>query len=339
MLPGKCMSSGGNCVEATWKPTYKDLQDALATVTVNPQSSADLKTNKECEERTDGDCGMVMCAKKRSAGAWWGTLATIHLGLDADVRSFAAKAIAWHWYPNKLSPYTNTAWQNFVSFASSDLTMSENDCSLKANQASEPSCCIGEGTSRWEVFLSRLNTFRDGAYKFNKDGTLFTYIITAPRKSADIEWRIARSESRFNTKVINVMYDVQSKHGYLADFRDYVLYAGEMWIQAKVGESPRADLAAENLMVVLNTDSGTFAPGADVEDRKVIQQMVMAGLRVDAGQVAVCPGRHPINAAMETHPGWDRRTAALSLILSEDDPCPEIMHLYAKYIAENSKKK
>merc|ERR1711920_1018755 len=109
--------------------------------------------------------------------------------------------------------------------------MSAKDCKPTPDSAL---CCIAEPTT-WEVFLTKLGVLQDGVYIPRKDRRRFTYAISAPQNPMDIELRIAKMQGKtFGT----VFHDLWSKHAWLANLKDWVIYAGELWIQAKPGISP-----------------------------------------------------------------------------------------------------
>jgi len=269
---------------------------------------------------------MTMCAKKRGVVFDWGTAAIVHLGLSAEVRQLASSAQAWHWNPfYTSSPYLSSTMLRMMPVVSENIAMEKAHCTPLLGEAPSSTCCIGDDTDRWTLFLDKLNTYKDGQYKTEKNYGRFTYVITAPQESENIEWRIAKMElNRKRNGTRSKMYDMKSKHAWLANRHDWVLYAGEMWIQAKPGTSASAVKDVNDLMLVLDTNSGTFSPGAELGTRRTIQKMIMSALRVGPGQVAVCPGPFQIDQAGGLE-------AAGTLVASPEDPCAQIAAIYAPF--------
>ena len=120
------------------------------------------------------------------------------------------------------------------------------------------------------MLISKLNLAKDCSFgrkqcfNLERSRQRFTFTITAHQNSEDLEFRCAQMESKFlnGIKGAEQIYDLKSKHAFLGQFKDWVLYAGEMWFQPKFDKlsdevKKGGDVRLDDVMVVIDNNSGT----------------------------------------------------------------------------------
>lgn len=319
--PFSCREGGGSCAETLWKPSLAELQAEVAHRHVlgakapNLEDHTDITSNTACV--LESNCELVMCAGKRQ-GVFddWGTQASLRLGLSSSIRASAASVTLTHWNPHKkISAYLSTHLKAGISTVSHPLKLSESSC--YADQSSS-TCCLG-GVDRWRTFLVKLNSVKSDHFDMSKSRLKFTYVITAPKDSNDIELRLARMEGKWwrHVPLLNKIQDVKSKHSYLGQFKDWFLYAGEMWLQPKPGMlAKKTGVDLNDVVLVMDGNSGTIAPSSDSTTRSQIKHIMMLALGVGGDQIQVCLSPFHMKTGMT---GW----------VQEEEACPNQLELYA----------
>lgn len=324
----KCKKKGGKCAEALYKPDLKGIQALFESRGPKAKHQLDKKKQLRTNDKCESGCSMIMCGKSRGLFGEWGTTASIRIGLNPSVVDLAKDARVYHWNPYyPTSPFLDKKKKAGMYLFSNSLKQGKKDC-WPVEQAK--SCCIPDprnnpefGLSFWRIFLNKLNTVDDdGNYLHEKDGRRFTYVISAPQNSVEIEWRLARMEGEtLGTVGGKSIHDMKSKHAWLSGAQDWVIWAGELWVQAKPGKVASESTPLNDLMIVMDANSGTFSPGAEYAVRKRVQQMIMAALQIGSDQVAVCHGPFEFGLAKKAN-------TVDELVTEGDDPCLNFKVLY-----------
>lgn len=344
--PSECKKDGGSCAEMMWKPSLSKLQDELERRQKSDKYKGDygpdLERSKDvsikvCKGTCDKGHPIAMCSRMRGTFGQWGVIAAVTLGGAEEMRELADSLRVWHWNPNyPKSPYTSGFKRASVSSISPTLKMSSYNCRLPNREAGS-ACCLGIGTDKWTLFLSRLKLIekcrapKGFCFQQEKSRRRFTFTITAPINSKDLEFRAAKMESKFLNGLpgLDQLHDLKSKHAFLAQFKDWVIYAGEMWVQprldgklsdfAKTGQG----ITPEDAVLVIDNNSGTMAPGAEDDVRLGVQKLLMKALGVGEENIEVCQGPFSMKRGMAT---WK----------PSGDACPHNPVLYVDPLPEAS---
>uniref|UniRef100_A0A7S1FCS9 Uncharacterized protein n=1 Tax=Noctiluca scintillans TaxID=2966 RepID=A0A7S1FCS9_NOCSC len=311
--PDQCLLDGGECAESLWYPTLASLQaeyrrrvNALGNYGEEPgpdlETADMLSIGGACARPAClTDTTYALCARNRGVVGQWGAILALSVGRREELRAIADKLRVWHWsshYP--ASPYRSSV-KRFSTYAiSPQLKMSPNHCS-QDGEAAGSGCCLWNSGKQWGMLISKLNLAKDCSFgrkqcfNLERSRQRFTFTITAPQNSEDLEFRCAQMESKFlnGIKGAEQIYDLKSKHAFLNQFKDWVLYAGEMWFQPKFDKlsdevKKGGDVRLDDVMVVIDNNSGTMAPGGDSKTRLGVQLLMSMALGVGLDQVQVC---------------------------------------------------
>eukprot|EP00929_Paragymnodinium_shiwhaense_P022840 TRINITY_DN14470_c0_g1_i11.p1 TRINITY_DN14470_c0_g1~~TRINITY_DN14470_c0_g1_i11.p1 ORF type:complete len:371 (-),score=56.88 TRINITY_DN14470_c0_g1_i11:38-1150(-) len=328
MASKKCVKSGGVCAEMKWGPTLQQLQGQFAQ-RAEAGSGRQIKLDAATEtlRETCGFCdGAVgICARKRWVG---GTLATVRLGGVPLVRQLADHLPVWHWYP--LSAKFKSSWgvEAWRTMSPSPV-LEADECVGTSASENTSSCCIAGASDRWATLLEKLNSVADSSsgagqvFNVDKSGRKFSYVITAPQNSEDIELRAAREKGEhWNT----FLHDLVSKHIWLNNFKDWALMAGELWVQPKIGVEDKENIPLSDVMLIIDSKSGTMMPTPDLASRLAIQRMLTTALGVGADQIQVCAGPLKPKVLPGFHPVMDWKEG--------ETACPDLVHFYPKEVAK-----
>lgn len=337
--PVDCKAGGGECAEFIWQPTLRQVQvEYQRRVKQHHQYGDDFGPQLEvASESSIGDScpqdkcpqgkSLSLCARNRGVFGQWGAILSMSLGSSPKMRHDAENLRVFHWSPHyPASPYKSAFKRTSVYAISPELSMPHSSC--KHSHIPEGSCCLGGSPRIWPVLLEKLNLAEncpnsgERCFALSKSRIRFTFTITAPQNSENIEFRCAQMESKFLNGIRGVeqVYDLKSKHAFLGQFKDWVIYAGEMWFQPRFGaDSPDIQrgmgVKFEDVMVVIDNNSGTMAPGGETTTRLGVQELLAHLFAIGTEQIQVCQCPYSMKKGMLT---WS----------AHGDACPDNPMLY-----------
>jgi len=238
-----------------------------------------------------------------------GTAGVLALG-DHNVLADGMQAFHWDVTYGK-SPYLRSSQEellhNWIAKGQGDLlhSLTWNDEAGDIQDSCFKSTSTGAGkkllfesiATRWGFRDDKLKlkTSRIGSRRFGRSAR-FTFVISA-NVGGLVELRFARMEADNMGSLGTQWMDLHAKHAFLNRGQDYVLWAGEAWVQLSSKAFEVCDVKGQDsdslvqclnklvkdgslqyATIVINNDSGTFKAGASVDVRKKVRAILGAAL-------------------------------------------------------------